>query len=100
MVLEKKWRKGPFKLSLGFLFRLISIFKVNTLMILNTGKIACRLKIRHVYCVTGGEASSWDYVQKLNTHLKHFVTKFQLSTINISEIFYFKAGGSPNNVAI
>ena len=31
--------------------------------------------------VKGGEASSWDYVQKLKKHLKHFFTKLQLSTI-------------------
>ena len=29
----------------------------------------------------GGEASSWDYGQKLKKHLKHFFAKFQLSTI-------------------
>ena len=29
----------------------------------------------------GGEASSWDYGQKLKKHLKHFFTEFQLSTI-------------------
>ena len=28
----------------------------------------------------GGEATSWDYGQKLKKHLKHFA-KFQLSTI-------------------
>ena len=29
----------------------------------------------------GGEASSWDYVQKLKKHLKHFFTKLQLLMI-------------------
>ena len=29
----------------------------------------------------GGEASSWDYGQKLKKHLKHFFSKFQFSTI-------------------
>ena len=31
--------------------------------------------------VKGGEASSWDYGQKLKKHLKHFFAKFQLSAI-------------------
>ena len=37
------------------------------------------LKKKNVF--KGGEASSWDRVQKLKKHLKHFFTKFQLSTI-------------------
>ena len=46
--------------------------------------------------IEGGEASSWNYVQKLKKHLKHFFTKVQLSTIDIfSEIFHFKVGRSP-----
>ena len=35
----------------------------------------------HRLNVEGGKTSSWDYVQKIKKHLKHFFTKFQLSTI-------------------
>ena len=31
--------------------------------------------------IKGGEASSWDYGQKLKKHLKQFFAKFQFSTV-------------------
>ena len=41
-----------------------------------------QVKETEMYCIAnGGEASSWDYGQKLKKHLKHFFAKFQLSTI-------------------
>ena len=39
------------------------------------------LSKRFKICFEGGEASIWDYGQKLKKHLLHFFAKFQLSTV-------------------
>ena len=44
--------------------------------------MAVILMISYIHdTIKRGETSSWDYAQKLKNHLKHFFTKFQLSTI-------------------
>ena len=43
--------------------------------------MATTLHVTYLISFKGGEASSWDYGQKLKKHLKHFFAKFQFSTI-------------------
>ena len=40
-----------------------------------------KLLVKKFLSVEGGEASSWNYGQKLKKYLKHFFAKFEVSTI-------------------
>ena len=58
------------------------------------------LKMINFQRVKGGEASSWDYGQKLKKHIKHFFAKFQLFTIyGFLRYFISKLGDLPDSVA-
>ena len=61
----------------------VASYRQKRLQIMKNKATKCRslAKQRNAKELKEVKHPSWDYVQKLKKHLKHFFTKFQLSTI-------------------
>ena len=84
-----------FTLNKALFLLLIILLKMHKMALSFFSVVKVIAGIRNQISFKGGEASSWDYGQKLKKHLNTSLLNFSWLRFIVSEIFHFEVGKSP-----